>query len=111
MAGMSASGSAWFCVVVGVLLLVEAAVFFVGHRRPGSDAGRRGPRGQVPILALSGVMLISGNVTRLAGSSGAVSTVADLIGTVAAVSILIFAIRYLRALRRGARPSREDAQE
>lgn len=101
MAGMFASGSAWFCLIVGGALLVEAAVFFVLRRRPGS--GRRGPRGgQLQMLLSMGVMLVSGSVARLGGLAGAEMTAAFVVGAVGAVATLVFAIRSLGAQRRAA---------
>ncbi len=106
MASMFASGSAWFCLIVGVAVLVEAAVFFVLRRRPGG--GGRGPRGgQLPMLVSMGVMLISGSAARLGGLTGAGMTAAFLVGTAGAVATLVFATRSMRARRRAAAASRE----
>jgi hypothetical protein len=109
MASMFASGSAWFCLSVGVVLLVEAAVFFVLRRRPGG--GRRGPRGgQWPMLLSMGVMLISGSVARLGGLNGAGMTAAFLVGVASAVATIVFAIQSLDARRRTAPPSQEETR-
>jgi hypothetical protein len=107
MASMFASGSTWLCLVVGVVVLAEAAVLFVLRVGSGTGAERRGPRGQLPMLVSLGVALISGSVARLVGLSGAGLTVAFLIGAIGAVGALVFAIRSLGALRRGASPSQK----
>ena len=101
------SGSAWFCLIVGAAILVEAAVLFVLHRRPGGK--RHGPSGgQVPMLLLMGIMLLSESVPRLGKLTGVGMTAALLIGVASAVATLVFAIRLSDAQRRAAPPSQED---
>lgn len=96
------SGSAWFCLIVGIAVLVEAAVLFVLGRRPAG--GRRGPLGgQWPMLLSMGVMLTSGSVAHLGRFTGAGMTAAFLVGVVCAVATIVLAIRSLDARRRAAR--------
>lgn len=102
MSSMFASGSAWLCLIVGVVILVEAAAFCVLRGRPGTR--RRGPRGdQVPMLVSMGVTLLSESVPRLTGLSGAGMTVALLVGVAGAVATLVFATRSFDAQRRDGR--------
>jgi hypothetical protein len=100
---MFASGSAWFCLVVGLALLAEAALIPVLRRR--RDSGRLGARtGQRPMLVSMGVMLLSESVPRLAGLSGAWTTTAFLVGLAGAVTTLVLATRSLDAQCRTAPP-------
>jgi hypothetical protein len=107
---MFATGSDWFCLIVGVALFVEVAALLVVRRRPGG--GKGGPRGdQVPTLLSIGVALVSGSASRLVGLTGAPMTAATVVGLAGAVATLVFATRSLRMLRRAAPPSQEQEQE
>jgi len=95
MSSMFASGSAWLCLIVGVVILVEAVAFCVLRGRPGTR--RRGD--QVPMLVSMGVTLLSESVPRLTGLTGAGMTVALLVGVAGAVATLVFATRSFDAQR------------
>lgn len=96
MADMSATGSSWFCVILGVAILAEVAVLFVRGR---TATAKHTPRGQLPMLASMAVMLITQGGSRLArlhGPEMAIATVVELGG---AAGTLYFAIQSKRALR------------
>jgi hypothetical protein len=98
---MFVSGFAWFDLIVGVALLIEAAVFSVLRQRPG--AGRRGLQGDLLLMLASfGVLLIGGSVARLAGLTGAAMTATFLVAVVSFVAMIVFGTRSLRARRRTA---------
>ncbi len=106
MASMFASVSAWFCLIVGVMLLIEAAAFVVLDRRPGGRG--RGPRGGGRLTLWSmGVMLVSGSVARLGRLTGAGMTATFLVGVAGAIATIVLAIRSLDARRRATAPSWE----
>jgi hypothetical protein len=96
MASVFHTGSSLFGLAVGVLLLLEAAVFFVLRNRRNRMEVR--PRyQQLPMLLCMGVMLTSGSAARLRGWTGTGMEAVSLVGMVAAGMTIVFAIRSLVA--------------
>jgi hypothetical protein len=105
MGTMFHTGASWFGLSIGVVLLLESAVFIVLRRRRDSAKNRQGYQ-QVPMLLCMGVMFTSGSAARLRGWTGTGMTAVFLVGMVAAGATIMLAIRSLAArgsaLRQGA---------
>lgn len=93
---MFSGGAAWFGLALGVVLLVEAAVFFALDRRRDS-AKLRARNRQIPMLLCIGVMFAISNAARLRGWTGTGMKVVFGVGMACAVATVVFAIRSLAA--------------
>ena len=100
MTGVFGTVSAWFTLVLGVVLLVESGVFFVRGRRLDRDKRVSSYR-PLPMLLCLGITLICGSVVRLDGLTGAGKLAAFLIGMLSALAAVFFAVRARAAMRRG----------